>query len=144
MPALEQANSLSDSIFDLTRLTNLTELRLGLTQNTNAEIVAMNLSRLERLVVCCADTNVIRPFLRHSKHLKTIRVNVWKFGDVFDLFTMNQEREKLGSTRQVLLYSPEAVYLSTKFKFNYFNSDLVKITRMDRIDINFVNLCHHQ
>lgn len=86
---------MNNSMFDVSRLINLTELRL-LESSGDMDIVAKNLSKLERLVFFNAKLNAIRPFIRHSKQLKEIRIRGWEFVCKMDV----QELEhKIGKNR---------------------------------------------
>lgn len=143
VPALQHIHIMDDSIFDVTRLTNLTELRLNRWVKTDVEMAAVSLLRLERLVLLKASAADIQPFIRHSIRLKTIRVRRWRSGNGFDLFAMNQARKLLAFARPVLLYAPERVYLSTKWKSRNLHTDLVKVTRLDAFDLFALRLDEH-
>lgn len=140
LPALKQVNIADDSIFDVARLTDLTELCVRAGEIKNLINAAMNLVRLERLVLVHASSNDIRPFIRYAKRLKVIRVQWWKSGDTLDLFAMNQERRKLAA-RPILLYLPEHVYLAAKWDSRNLCADLVKIRRLDTNDS--ISFCYY-
>lgn len=139
LPALEMLNTPTDSIIDLSRLTNLKVLEIGTYESgTLIENVARNLNKLKRLTFFIASIDDILPFIRHSKRLKTI--NIYNLREnVLDLFTLNEERMKLDDACPISICVLENVYLPTKWKIGNLHSSLVKIIRLNSHDF-YANL----
>lgn len=134
LPALEMLNTPTDSIIDLSRLTNLKELEIRTyDSSTLIENVAKNLIKLERLTFFLASMDDILPFVRHSKRLKTI--NVYHLRDNFlDLFTLNEERKRIQNACPISICVLENAYLPTKWKLGNLHLSMVKIIRLNSND----------
>lgn len=131
LPALEMLNTPTDSIVDLSRLTNLKQLEIrAYDSGTLIENVARNLKKLKRLTFYTASMSDILPFVRHSRRLKTI--NVYHLRDnTLDLHTLNEERKKLEDASPISICVLENVYLPTKWKIGNLHLSLVKIVRLN-------------
>lgn len=136
LPALEMLNTPTDSIVDLSRLTNLKELEISAYDSgILIENVARNLSKLKRLTFYMASVSDILPFIRHSKRLKTI--NIYNLRDnVLDLYALNEERKKLDDACPISICVLENVYLPTKWKIGNLHMSLVKIIRLNAHDFH--------
>lgn len=136
LPALEMLNTPTDSIIDLSRLTNLTELEVrAYDSGVLIENVAQNLTKLRRLTLFMASMHDILPFVRHSKRLRTI--NVYHLRDKFlDLFTLNEERRKLENACPISICVLENVYLPTKWQIGNLHLSHVKIIRLNSHDFH--------
>lgn len=106
---------------DLSRLTNLKELwLLGYHNATPMELLAMNLSKIERLYLQQANTDDILPFFQHSKKLRTVKVEeingggLLEGGNTLNLHALNLERERLNVNRRVAVCVKENIYLATR------------------------------
>lgn len=128
---------------DLSRLTHLKELwLLGYHHATTMELLAINLTKLERLYFQRASTVDIQPFFRYSKRLKTIKVdeiiggNLLEGGTALNLYALNLERERLRISRRVSICVQENIYLATKIRENNRNSAHVEVARWDSDEWN--------
>lgn len=142
LPQLKKMVLNSDPNLDLSRFTNLKELRIyKFDSDTNIELLAKSLPKLEQLVVWRASIETILPFIRHTKNLKTVKM--WyqnlPFYYYFNLSTLNDERKKLENACQVSIYTGDEYYLRPKWKSHNFNLelDLVKIMRLDSLDLDY-------
>lgn len=136
LSALEMLNTPTDSIVDLSRLTNLKQLEIrAYDSGSLIENVARNLKKLKRLTFYTASMGDILPFVRHSKRLKTI--NVYHSHDiVLDLHKLNEERKQLEDACPVSICVLENVYLPTKWKIGNLHLSLVKIIRLNAHNFN--------
>lgn len=138
LPALERLSLLRFPFFDLKSLANLKELNVfgSFGYTINIETLAKCLPKLEQLTLGVVNTNdLILPFIRHSKRLKTIKIGSTN-DFVLDLFPLNQERKKLENACQISIYVLHKSYLPTKWKSHNFNLelDLIRIMRLDYFD----------
>lgn len=128
---------------DLSRLTNLKELWfLGYHYATTMELLAINLTKIERLYFQQANTDDIQPFFQHSKRLKTIKVDevsggkLLEDGIALNLYALNLERERLRVTRRVTICVKENIYLATKNRKKNLNLARVEVARWDSEEWN--------
>lgn len=118
IPALQQVYTNLNTIFALSRLMNINELRLCDLYGMDVELVARSLVNLERWSIIFANFNEFLPFIHYSRGLRTIRIKNWFNYDASDLFAANEERKKLTNPHQILLYLPEWIYTCQKFEFD--------------------------
>lgn len=121
---------------DLSRLSNLKELWLmDYHYASNMEVLAMNLTKLERVYFHSASTTDIQPFFQHAKRLKSIKVyemnggSLLEDGAALNLFVLNLERKSLRISRRVSVCVDEEIYLATKNKKKNLNLAHVEIAR---------------
>lgn len=100
--------------------------------------LAIKLPQLERLHICGARVEFIRPFLRHTKTLKTIFM-ISDLDSALNVFALNQEREQLGRAQKVSIGVSERIYLATKWKYGQIDLPFVKIVRQESIDSDHIN-----
>lgn len=120
-------------------LTKLKELHFSdVMAEMDLEEVALSLSKLERLWIS-GSVDELKPFLRHSKALKTVILdtNIIAPGKPLNLFDLNRERQKSGMTLKVQIGLNENEYLATKWKSNNVNYDFVEPTRTETITKHF-------
>lgn len=116
------------------KLVFLKELRTSFASNSHhADILAKNLTNLERLHMRYASIEHLLPFIYYSAKLKEAKIDVVgnkeDFKCVLDLVAMNNERRKLPHARKVTIYIEEKVYLATKWGNYTTNLGLVQIKR---------------
>lgn len=126
---------------NICHLTGLKELHLyGIKHQADAETVARNLINLERLRFGPGGTiEHLMPFLRHSMKLKyAILDNSLTFGmAALNSMTLNELRRMDGAKRKVRIGVPENLYLTSKWKTQNVNCDLVEVTRVEMIREHF-------
>lgn len=134
---------------DLSRLTNLKELWfLDYHHATTMELLAKNLTKIERLYFNKASTDDIQPFFQHCKRLKTVKVyemnggSLLEGGTSLNLCALNSERERLRATRRVSVCVEENIYLATKNKKKNANLAQVEIARWDSEEWNAFDQSH--
>ena len=81
------------------------------------------------------DIKSILPFIRHSRKLKTIKIDDLKSG-ALNIFALNEERKKLENACKISIYVRDNVYVPTKWKSHNFKLelDLIKILRLESFD----------
>lgn len=133
LPAIEILHINIDSIIDLSRLTNLKELRIchGHKSETDLEFVAKSLLKLEQVTFKYATIENILPFIRNSKQLKSIQILYWRSYEMLDVVALNVERMNLGNANRITIYVEEEIYLRENWKSHNLNLSHVKITRFD-------------
>lgn len=131
LPALEMLSTPTDSIVDLSHLTNLKHLEIrAYDSGVLIENVAKNLNKLKKLTFYVASIGDILPFVCHSKRLKTI--NIYHLRDkILDLYALNEERKKLEDACPISICVLENVYLPTKWKIGNLHLNLVRIIRLN-------------
>lgn len=127
LPALQIMHVSTSSMIDLSRLINLKELGIEYC-DTDMEIIAKSLTKLERLIIRQCSVDHILPFIRHTKRLKSIKVN-YLGNNVLDLFAMNEERKMLENAEKITISVEERVYLPAQWKSRNLNLSLVKMVR---------------
>lgn len=110
-------------------LLNVTKLVVNRMSTDKSEFFAKNLIKLERLTIFQSSFDQILPFICHSKSSKTISIGKVISNEYFDLFALNEEREKLESSAQVTINLPENHYLTEIWKIKNLNLNHVKIAR---------------
>lgn len=132
LPALHKIYSYSTDDIEFSRLSNLKELSIFEIDPGDFEIVAENLTKLERLTFQHASAYHVLPFIRQSKRLKTVKVyGQIRDNDVLDLCTLNEERKRLECACQVTIHMDETIYLREKWKLKNLNLSHVKIARLN-------------
>lgn len=128
---------------DLTRLVNLKELWfLGYHYATTMDVLAINLTKIERLYFQQASTEDFQPFFQHSKRLKTVKVdeinggNLLENGTTLNLHALNSERERLQINRRVSICVKENIYLATKNRKKNLHLAHVEVARWDSEEWN--------
>lgn len=140
IPTFEKLSIHQDLFVDLNRFSNLRELQFnGILSPTNMEIVAMNLSKLERLKVNFSTASGIAPFVRYSKRLTTIAVSYFLDFEKLDLVKLNYDREALAHACQVLIGMAESIYFHYNWKRQNLNLNRVKIVRLHSSEIPYNN-----
>lgn len=134
---------------DLSRLIHLKELWLtGYFYATNLELLARNLTKLERIHFQNASTDDIRPFFQHCKRLKAVKVYEMRGGSLLEdgaalnLDALNRDREILGISRKVKICTEERIYLATKNQIKNLGSDRVDIARWDSDEWHTFDPCY--
>lgn len=126
-------NTMPDT--DLSCLMNLKELGIHIGASVmDLEMLAKSLINLERVYFYYASSDHMLPFVRHTKHLKCIKVRNLESGSHYDgnilyLSGLSKERAKLYDARKLTIYLEEDVYLNTKWTIDKTNFDLVDIKR---------------
>ena len=136
LPPFKRLSVKNSLCLEFNHLTNLKELNIAsFNSNTNIEAIARNLPNLEQLTLDGAEIKWILPFIRHSKRLKTIQIDMLG-SEVIDLFALNEERKMLENACQVSIYVPDDVYVPTKWKSHNFNLELnlIRILRIESFD----------
>lgn len=132
LPVLQKVNTYSNDVIDYLRLTNLMELSIFEIDEGDFEQIAKSLTKLERVRFQHASANHILPFIHFAKKIKTIKVYGRLRDDhVLDLFTLNEQRKKLGYARQVCIHVDEKVYLREKWKSKNLDLSHVRIARLN-------------
>lgn len=122
---------------NLSHLTHLRELCIWEDHTaTDMEVLATNLTNLERLFFYKATTDDILPFFTHSKKLKTVKVYQFHGGALLragalNLIALNREREKLKIKRTVFVCVENDIYLATKYMSKNFDLKFVEIARLE-------------
>lgn len=135
---------------DLTRLTNLKELWLvDYDHRTDLELLAKNLTKLERIYFDKATTEDIQPFFQHSKRLTSVKVYEMRGGSLLEdgvalnLYALNLERERtMRGSRKVTVCTEERIYLATKHKKKNLNLAHVEVARWDSDEWHVFDQCH--
>lgn len=135
LPALESLHHVSIlPTLDTSRFANLKEMVISAKWNMeikDMEILAKNLTNIERLRVRCFVLDFITPFICYSKRLKTLEADShYDENEYLDLYALNEERKKLGNACQVSVGLCEFWYLRTKWKSNVSYFSHIKITRI--------------
>lgn len=136
LPQLQRLQLWGNSDLDLSRFTDLKELRIHeFYAGTDLEMLAKGLPKLEHFVISSGQIETILPFIRHSKKLITIKIGYLEL-DNLDLLSLNKERKKLQNACQISIHLDDDAYLHPKWKSHNFKLelDLVKITRYDELD----------
>lgn len=126
--------------YNLVQLEHLKELNiLGFTNGKQLEILAKNLTNLERLLLQGATYSDLLPFIRCSVKLKYIKIFAQEAehfkGDIINLEMLNNEREKLFGARKVIIYIEDNVFLATKWttKNGDINLNMIEMKRSNSI-----------
>lgn len=136
LPGFEKLMTVDNSIIDPSCLTNLKELQCDSSEKNDT--FAKSLPKLERIILQIADYSEILAFVRHSKTLKSIQIGQLLETNDFDLFELNEEREKLERASKVWIYVSDDDYLTLKWKLKDLNLSIVKITRLKQNTIPYL------
>lgn len=114
-------------------LVDLVELEIGRCGGSfNANALAHQLMKLERIYFGLTNLNAILPFLYHSVRLKKLKIDEVAENDgnlILDLATLNEKRKQLNGARKVTIFIDEKVYLATKWAMNAKEFNLIEIRR---------------
>lgn len=136
LPKFEKLTASARLHFNTSGLINLTELKITSFEFAlNAKTLAKHLPKLEHLTFCMAKLNMILPFLRQSKRLQTIKIDL--LSEVtLDIVALNQERMTLKNACQTSIYVQDNEYLTCKWASDNLNLELdfIKIKRLDFVE----------
>lgn len=96
----------------------------------NVEYLPGKLPNLERIAFSKINPINVMPFIRHSVHLKQIKIK--RTVDDFvclNLIEMNKERKKLPAARKMRIYVNEEMYLATKWALKTIDFSLIELKR---------------
>lgn len=119
--------------YDLSLVTSLKELSIMDTTSTvDMEMLANGLVNLERLYLCKITYNDILPFIRHSVNLYRIILKDDLF-NVFNVNTLNCEREKLKNARKITIYVQDDHFVAIKWATTNGDTNLkfIEVKRCD-------------
>lgn len=118
-------------ICNLSHLISLKELViLNDAKSADMEILANNLTNLQRLFLQNATFNDLLPFIRHSMKLRVVKFFPKESEDKEDgtealkIITLERERLKLMTARKVTIYVPDDIFLATKWTLNYGDTNM--------------------
>lgn len=122
LPSLQILSAYKFSIKDddSTELINLKELCLhhGDLSDINSHAVTKRLTKLERLSFKRAIIDDLLPFIRYSKCLKTIKIELSFENISIVLIALNEECKRHANARKLIIYLPESDYLAAKWNLN--------------------------
>lgn len=126
--------------YNLHHLVNLKELMIqDEFEDADAEILAYNLTRLERLCIYgLSSFDDIMPFIRQSLKLRKILFIPDKFRLVLNLVMLNEERAKLDGAQKIIIYVRDDCFLATKWatKNGDTNLNFIEMRKSDSIEWN--------
>lgn len=100
----------------------------------NTDTTARNLQNLELIHFHRAKLTHVIPFLRQSKELKKIKIDIFEGGghfneatDVISLAALNRERKQLQNAAKVTLYVSESIYSATKSAIRSVDLELINL-----------------
>lgn len=108
---------------------------------TNIEVMANNLTRLERVFFEYASFNDILPLISRAANLRKITILNLEEGIHFDATTnvinlpaLKKMREKLAAAKKVILYVNEDIYLTNKWTHRKTDFGVIRIMRTAACD----------
>lgn len=132
---------------DLNSLVNLRYLRFdcNINQIVNMQQLAQNLTNLRLVSFYKAGIDDILPFVCQLPKLKMIAVEKTDdFRDGINLLVLNKNRQKLQKiaayVSKVIIYIPEAAYLTTRFKSITMCQQFIEVQRYDLYDFTPIQL----
>lgn len=114
-------------------LIHLRELSLQNTAETDMQALATHLTKLKRLTLYNAIFADLLPFFRHTEKLSTVKL--YHINGFLNLLELNKERKNLKTSRKVIIYASEQIYLMAKWATINLNLNLVQVARQESIDI---------
>lgn len=124
-------------------MSNLRELGMHAHNGWDMEEITNNCKNLQRLYICDPTIDDIRSFICRSVKLIEITARFFK-GNRLNLWTLNNEREKLENARKVTIYVEEETYLATKWTTTETNYSLIELRRTESHTINSAHNFWHQ
>lgn len=116
-------------------MSNLRELGVNAQNGLDMEEIANNCKKLQRLYIVEPTFQDIRSFICRSLELTEITARFFR-GNHLNLWTLNNEREKLENARKVTIYVEEEKYLATKWTTIETNYSLIELRRTESHTIN--------
>ncbi|XP_031633906.1 uncharacterized protein LOC116347461 [Contarinia nasturtii] len=114
---------------------------------TNLEEFPDKFPKLERIHFTEATANDILPFVRQSKSLKVMKIDLLVDGThlekgVLDLVALDKERSTLIRARKLMIYVNETVFLATKWATSDLNLKFIELRRGESFEFKHLNARH--